>query len=350
MTLRTKLAGLVLPPLSAVIFAAQATAASAGALTIAVENDAFTKSDNNYTNGVGVTWVSDDLERYAADRFVGKWGEFWGFLPFVNDTGYRTYASWTLGQEIHTPHDIEIPDPPAGDQPYAGILYVDSVLYARSHRSAYAWELKLGVVGPASQAENVQKDFHALIGSVEPMGWDTQLPDEPVINMGLTAAHLWREGAVGDSARWRLVPVGHAGLGTYHRCRTGMYGEIGWNLVDALGTTALREGLRVVRQGRSVNGGPSPSPGWAVMRSYYLHSTATCSRTAVGGTRPCRQRIDRRVGASRYFGVEPRDDLLNQRVRYAGEERRVRHPELLLEPAVSAKARGIHVYGTMNGP
>jgi hypothetical protein len=32
---------------------------------------------------------------------------------------------------MHTPNDITIPDPPQTDQPYAGILYLDSVLYAR---------------------------------------------------------------------------------------------------------------------------------------------------------------------------------------------------------------------------
>jgi hypothetical protein len=55
------------------------------------------------------------------------------------------------------------------------------------------------VVGPASQAEKTQKDFHNLIGGDEPMGWDTQLPNEPVINIGLTAAHLWVEGNAGRS-------------------------------------------------------------------------------------------------------------------------------------------------------
>ena len=37
----------------------QANAAeNEGALTLTVDNDVFTGSDNNYTNGLGVTWVS----------------------------------------------------------------------------------------------------------------------------------------------------------------------------------------------------------------------------------------------------------------------------------------------------
>ena len=40
----------------------QANAAeNGGALTLTVDNDVFTGSDNNYTNGLGVTWVSADV-------------------------------------------------------------------------------------------------------------------------------------------------------------------------------------------------------------------------------------------------------------------------------------------------
>ena len=259
-TLRRILVSLALVPLWAIGCVTQATAANDEALTFTIENDNVTGSDNNYTNGVGVTWVSSDLGSYDADRFVRRWGEFWEFLPFVGDEGYTTYASWTIAQEMHTPDDITIPNPPEDDQPYAGILYVDSVLYARSKRWTHAWELKLGVVGPASLAEDVQKEFHELIGADEPMGWDTQLPNEPVINLGLTTAHLLAEGDAGGSARWRVVPVGNVGIGTYFTgVGLGIYGEVGWNLVDALGGTALREGLTAAS-----TVGVGPVKGWSV--------------------------------------------------------------------------------------
>jgi hypothetical protein len=116
---------------------------------------------------------------------------------------------------MHTPDDIKNPHPPEDDQPYAGVLYVDSLLYARTERWGHAWELKLGVVGPSSQAEDVQKDFHDLIGDDEPQGWDTQHPDEPVINLGYTAGYLAAEGSAPGLAEWRIVPVGTVGLGTY---------------------------------------------------------------------------------------------------------------------------------------
>ena len=237
--------GLVLSSLCAVGFATPAFASEpGGAVTLTVENDVLTGSDNAYTNGLGATWVSDNLDAYDDKAFVRRWGKFWSFLPFIGDPDTSTYASWTLSQEMHTPSDITVADPPLTDQPYAGVLAVDSVLYARSARWTNAWDIKLGVTGEASGAASTQRKFHRAIGADEPMGWHTQLPSEPIINLGFTTAHLWKEGDLGDTAKWRLVPVGDVNVGTYFTgAGAGMYGEFGWNLVDALGGTSLREGL-----------------------------------------------------------------------------------------------------------
>lgn len=252
---------LMVSSLCAVGFVAPAGATETrGAVTVTLENDVLTGSDDAYSNGFGVTWVSNDLDAYDHTSFVRRWGEFWNVLPFVGDEGYTTYASWTLGQEMHTPEDITLPDPPLSDQPYAGVLYVDSVIYARSERWTHAWDLKLGVTGDASGAASTQRKVHKAIGADEPMGWHTQLPEEPVVNIGYTTAYLWKQGDVGNSAKWRLVPVGNVGLGTYFTgAGVGMYGEFGWNLVDALGGTSLRDGLTAAS-----TIGVAPIDHWAV--------------------------------------------------------------------------------------
>jgi hypothetical protein len=225
--------------------AAQSEAPYRGAWTITLENDVLTGSDNNYTNGLGVSWVSNSISTYGEDSFVRRWGEFWSFLPGVGRDAGHTYVAWSLAQEMHTPDDITIPNPPLDDQPYAGVLYLDSVVYAKRDRWAHAWQLRLGVVGPASQADSVQRWLHEIIDSDEPMGWDTQMPNEPVINIGYTGTYMLAQGNVGTAA-WRVIPVLQAGLGNYFTgVGAGLYGEIGWNLVDALGGTALRQGFNV---------------------------------------------------------------------------------------------------------
>ena len=238
----------------------QSTGTYDGAMTITVENDTFTGSDNNYTNGIGATWNSNEISTYNDDSFVSNWAKLWSFLPFAADDGYQTYASWSVAQEMHTPDDINEPNPPEDDQPYAGVLYLDNVLYARRGSTTHAWSLKVGVVGPASQAEDVQKWFHDVVGADEPMGWGTQLPDEAVVNVGYSVAHLWAQGEIGKSASWRLVPVGTVALGNYFTgVAAGMYGEVGWNLVAALGLPALRSGLNAAS-----TVGAGPVNGWSV--------------------------------------------------------------------------------------
>ncbi len=231
-----------------------------GALTLTIENDSFTGSDNNYTNGIGLGWSTDEVGTYGEGSFVGGWADFWSFLPFVLDEGYRTYASWTIGQEMHTPNDITIPDPPLTDQPYAGVLYLDNVLTARGNQWEHRWSLRLGVVGPASQADDTQTWFHDVVGADEPMGWDHQLPNEPLLNVGYDASYLLVERDLGSSAKFRLVPVGGAAVGNYFTgAGVGLYSEVGWNLVDAYGISSLRGGFDT-----ATTVGAGPVEDWAL--------------------------------------------------------------------------------------
>ena len=172
--------------------AAQSTAPYSGAWTVTIENDTFTGSDNNYTNGIGVSWVSSPSTPTRRRSIVRRWAKFWSFLPFVGKDGYRTYVAWSLAQEMHTPDDITHREPAAG-RPALCRRAVPRQRHLRAKRTrTHAWQLRVGVVGPASQADHVQKSFHKLVGADEPMGWHTQLPNEPVINVGYTGAYLWR--------------------------------------------------------------------------------------------------------------------------------------------------------------
>jgi lipid A 3-O-deacylase len=244
-------------------WAAESVGAYDGALTITLENDVFTGSDNNYTNGLGVSWVSNEISTFDERSPVHRWAKFWSFLPFVGDQGSRTYVAWSIAQEMHTPDDIDNPNPPIDDQPYAGVLYLDSVIYAKKERWAHAWQLRVGLVGPASQADDVQRWFHGASGSNKPLGWSTQLPNEPVVNVGYTGSYLLAGGDLGGSASWRLIPVANVGLGNYFTgAGLGLYGEVGWNLVDAMGGTALRQGFNAAS-----TVGVGPVKGWSVSLS-----------------------------------------------------------------------------------
>lgn len=235
-------------------------AADTSSWTFTFDNDYFVSSDNNYTDGFGFSWVSNELQSYDEDRFIRKWGDFWSFLPFLGNEGYETYVSWSLAQEMHTPDIISDPNPSLDDQPYAGVLYLDSLFYARKDRWSHTMQLKIGIVGPSSQAGNLQREVHELIGDEIPMGWHTQLPDEPVINVGYTVAYLAAAGHLSDSVEWRVTPLANVGLGTYFTgAGVGLSGEVGWNLVNTFGGAGLRTGVNA-----ATTVGVAPTQGWSV--------------------------------------------------------------------------------------
>ena len=66
--------------------------------------------------------------------------------------------------------------------------------------------LLLGLVGPSSGAEYVQKGIHHLLGSQQPRGWDSQLDNEPVFKIGV--ARRWRAAYYNfDHSRWGIDVV-----------------------------------------------------------------------------------------------------------------------------------------------
>lgn len=214
-----------------------------GALTLTFENDTFSGSDNNYSNGVGISWATNEIGAYPEGDWRREWVELFSFLPFLGEES-RRHASWSVGQEVHTPHNIRLVDPPRDDQPYAGILFLDSSLHARGERFGHVWNVRVGVVGPSSGGENVQREFHDRVGADEPRGWDTQLPNEPVFNVDYAGGFVAWEGGNRSALSWRVIPLGGASVGTYFTGASfATYGELGWSLTDALPASALRSGF-----------------------------------------------------------------------------------------------------------
>ncbi|EKE76571.1 hypothetical protein P24_07999 [Oceanibaculum indicum P24] len=160
-----------------------------GTLSLVFENDLFYGTDRNYTNGVRASWLSgpDGTPDWALG--AARW-----FPLFPEGGTVRT--SYAIGQNMYTPDDIALRNPPRDDRPYAGWLYGSVGLIAETGRRLDQLELTLGVVGPASLAEQTQKIVHEITGSQEARGWDTQLKNEP--GVVLTYQRSWR-GFVSES-------------------------------------------------------------------------------------------------------------------------------------------------------
>ena len=143
-----------------------------GTFSVLFENDIFYSSDHDYTNGVllAYTTAPQDTPDWAVRTAR--------LLPFfAQDGDVRT--RYALGQDIFTPHNLHLANPPPTDRPYAGFLYGAFGLVDDTGTNLDQLQVTLGVIGPASLAEDTQKWVHSIIHGADPQGWSTQLRDEP---------------------------------------------------------------------------------------------------------------------------------------------------------------------------
>jgi hypothetical protein len=152
-------------------------------LTLQLENDYFGNSDQHFSQGARIAvlvpaklapdWVKDTMSR----------------LPWV-DAGTSKQLVFSLGQSIFTPDDLSRSDLIVNERPYAGWLYGGIGLTWVDKDSFDNLELDIGIVGPSSYAEDVQKTWHEWFDFQRPLGWAHQIRDEPGIV--LTYEHKWR--------------------------------------------------------------------------------------------------------------------------------------------------------------
>jgi len=147
-----------------------------GTLSFTFENDIFGGDDKDYTNGVRLDYLTprNDIPLFAR---IARRNLRW--LTDAEDW----YATFGIGQNMYTPSDITLTDPPDDDRPYAGFLYGSVGVVADSGDKLDTIALDLGVVGPASQSDEVQRIVHELIGAPEPRGWGHQLNNEPGVRL-----------------------------------------------------------------------------------------------------------------------------------------------------------------------
>lgn len=209
-----------------------------GTLSFVLENDVFYDVDRHYTNGVDLIWVP------GKDEPTPAWASaLAGLLPWFPKEGDLRHG-YAIGQSMFTPNDITRPDPPLTERPYAGWLYGTLGVGRGSGNQLDLLALSLGMVGPASLAEQTQKFVHRVIGSPQPQGWSTQIGDEPGIV--LTYQRSWR-GAVETrmgGVRMDLTPnIGAAVGNVFTYADAGVMLRAGERLPKDFGPPRIQPGL-----------------------------------------------------------------------------------------------------------
>jgi len=123
-------------------------ASTASTVILTEENDYFAGTDNHYTNGIKLSWVSGDLKKYAEDERLPQFVlPYLRLLPFVNEPGQQYNVALSLGQNMYVPRNTTINAAQPDDRPYAGWSYVALALHAKTATQLDTFETSVGVVG-----------------------------------------------------------------------------------------------------------------------------------------------------------------------------------------------------------
>lgn len=218
------------------------------------ENDIFSGEDRFYSSGI-------QLSRIAEARSPPSWLESVARrFPGFSDAETLPYRL-SINHNIFTPRDIENPVLPPEDRPYAAWLNVQFATGTLHRRGADRVRVGLGVVGPAALGKQVQRTVHSAIDAPKPVGWDTQIRNEPTLQVGYDRLRRFASMGVGGGgfdASW----FGGLALGNAHtHVSAGGFMRAGYDLPEAYGPPRISPAI-------SGSGYFSPRPG----RSWYAYA------------------------------------------------------------------------------
>ncbi len=149
-----------------------------------IDNDALaSKQDGRYTNGLFFTYFKDTNSSKS--------------FNFLNHL--QTNNAFSISHIMFTPNDKTKSHPILNDIPYAGYLKFNFLLYKSSKNYFHEFGINIGAVGPITLAEELQKEFHSLIGHTKPKGWGTQLANRLMGGISYNFAYKT------DKRKWKNI-------------------------------------------------------------------------------------------------------------------------------------------------
>jgi hypothetical protein len=201
----------------------EAQESSAVSWDFTLENDKWGDGgDRHYTAGTRVTRRAE-----ATPEWLRRAAAPLRCLACTTPRGFEL----ELGQEIYTPENTWTAAVVTDDRPYAGWAYAKLALWgerdaAAGRRKAFnALAIEVGVVGPASYAQETQELLHREKGVNVSQGWENQLENEAGVVLGYTRGMRKVLGLDGAVMRHEIAPYFVGELGNV---RANVGGGIRW--------------------------------------------------------------------------------------------------------------------------
>jgi lipid A 3-O-deacylase len=136
------------------------------------ENDFFSASDRDYTQGILVEKVTPDFKRFPGMKIL------W------HPSGSELKYGMAIEHDAYTPNLIDKYKIQYGDRPYAGVLLYKLFLISTDslRNQLISATFSLGVVGQAAGGEQIQSTIHHWINYTQPQGWHNQIQNDLALN------------------------------------------------------------------------------------------------------------------------------------------------------------------------
>lgn len=180
--------------------------------SINYDNDIVFFTDQYYTSGVDVNYAF----------LLRKKNSIYNFFNNQLEDTTKMIIRVNYGNKIFTPSKIKEPDVEKRDRPYAGWQALTATVSTFPKVStAHRYSFQIGLVGQQSGMGNFQQWYHEKNGITFPLGWEYQIADEVVLNLGYNRKQGLVEGRVMDFSGELDLQLGNgfssAGIGALTR-------------------------------------------------------------------------------------------------------------------------------------
>ena len=151
-------------------------------LAITINSDIVVQSDSNYSSGLEVSY----LEAKHTGNLLAHSQLMALLLP--KHSNHLTVLH-NVSHHIWTPEQSNQSQPQSYDRPYAATLSLTHGLSAKLNNWTLSNWLELGVMGPNAYGELLQKFVHKHTDSTEPQGWQFQVENQAIPNLGFAGQY-----------------------------------------------------------------------------------------------------------------------------------------------------------------
>lgn len=136
------------------------------------ENDYFTSTDENYTQGYNLELVLPIFKKNPINNL---------FYKPKNSLVKYGLALEHIG---FTPDNYELTAIQYNDRPFASAIMLKSFIIANNivQKSSFTSSFSIGIIGPGAFGKEMQVGIHEATGNAIPQGWRNQIKNDAVIN------------------------------------------------------------------------------------------------------------------------------------------------------------------------